>query len=149
MRWLIFELITSYYLSIEVKLREDCIFVSQESYARGAFKNFKIDDCKPIKTPIKYEIKLFKNNKAEKGGSDALQESYWSLLYLTYTRHYILYETIHVSRYNETLMTTQLIPPRKFFDIPKVQLTLAHSIQLLLFTSLLVTVTAIGVVTWL
>ena len=67
----------AYYLDIEVKQKEEGIFISQESCAKEILKKFKMDDCKPISTPIECGIKLSKDDEARKYGSDTLQESRW------------------------------------------------------------------------
>ncbi|MCH96054.1 reverse transcriptase, partial [Trifolium medium] len=41
----------SYYLGIEVKQKEDEIFISQQKYAKEMLKKFKMDGCMPINTP--------------------------------------------------------------------------------------------------
>ena len=55
----------AYYLGIEVKQKEDEIFISQESYTKEILKKFKMDDCNPISTPMECGIKLFKDDKEE------------------------------------------------------------------------------------
>ena len=54
----------AYYLDMEVKQKEEGIFISQESYVKEVLKKLKMDDCKPISTPIEYRIKLSKDDKA-------------------------------------------------------------------------------------
>ena len=41
----------AYYLGIEVKQKEECIFISQESYTKEILKKFKMNYYKPISTP--------------------------------------------------------------------------------------------------
>ncbi|KAG6425267.1 hypothetical protein SASPL_115694 [Salvia splendens] len=56
----------AYYLGVEVKQREDGVFITQEHYAKEILKKFKMEDCKPINTPVECEVKLSKNDKEEK-----------------------------------------------------------------------------------
>ena len=42
----------SYLFGIEVDQREDDIFISQKKYAGDILKKFKMDEVKPIMTPI-------------------------------------------------------------------------------------------------
>ena len=58
--------LTSYYLGIKVKQKEDEIFISQESYIKEILKKFNMDDCNPLSTPMEWEIKLFKDDEPEK-----------------------------------------------------------------------------------
>ncbi|KAH9697055.1 hypothetical protein KPL71_023445 [Citrus sinensis] len=55
----------AYYLGIEVKQKEEGIFISQESYAKEIFKRFKMNDCKPISTPVECRVKLSKHDEGE------------------------------------------------------------------------------------
>ncbi|KAK3026413.1 hypothetical protein RJ639_041425 [Escallonia herrerae] len=48
----------SYYLGIEVKQRDDGIFISQEAYAKEVLKRFNMKNCNPISISIEVEKKL-------------------------------------------------------------------------------------------
>ena len=56
----------AYYLDTEVKQKEEDIFISQETYAHEILKKFKMDDCKPISMPIKWELNFPKTMKEKK-----------------------------------------------------------------------------------
>ncbi|KAK3035633.1 hypothetical protein RJ639_033161 [Escallonia herrerae] len=47
----------SYYLGIEVKQRDDGIFISQEGYAKEILKKFKMDDVNPVNTLVECGVK--------------------------------------------------------------------------------------------
>ena len=96
----------AYYLGVEVKQREDGIFISQEGYAKEILKKFKMDDCNPISTPVECGIKLSKYDEAEKVDVTLFRSLVGSLRYLTCTRPDILYATGLVSRYMENPTTT-------------------------------------------
>jgi hypothetical protein len=42
----------TFFLGFQVKQMRDGIFISQEKYTKDLLKRFKMDDCKPIKTPM-------------------------------------------------------------------------------------------------
>ncbi|KAH9750942.1 hypothetical protein KPL71_014085 [Citrus sinensis] len=81
----------AYYLGIKVKQKEKNIFISQENYAKEILRKFKMNDCKPISTPVECRVKLSKYD----GGKDIdltfFKSLVGSLCYLTCTRPYILY----------------------------------------------------------
>lgn len=54
-----------YYLGIEVRKKEECIFISQESYAKEILKKFTMHDCKPISLPMECGVKLSKYDESE------------------------------------------------------------------------------------
>ena len=56
----------SYYLAIEVKQKEDEIFISLQSYAKKMLNKFKMDRCKPIGTLMECKMKLSKFDEARK-----------------------------------------------------------------------------------
>ncbi|KAL5566704.1 hypothetical protein UlMin_029868 [Ulmus minor] len=96
----------AYYLGIEVKQKEEGIFISQESYAREILKKFKMNDCKPISTPVECGVKLSKHDEGESVDPTFFKSLVGSLRYLTCTRPDILYAVGLVSRYMENPTTT-------------------------------------------
>ena len=96
----------AYYLGIEVKQKEEGIFISQESYAREILKKFKMNDCKPISTPVECGVKLSKHDESESVDPTFFKSLVGSLHYLTCTRPDILYAIGLVSRYMENPTTT-------------------------------------------
>ncbi|KAG6404541.1 hypothetical protein SASPL_136790 [Salvia splendens] len=96
----------AYYLGVEVKQLEDGVFITQEHYAKEILKKFKMEDCKPINTPVECGVKLSKNDKGEKVDPTLYKSLVGSLRYLTCTRPDILYATGLVSRYMENPTTT-------------------------------------------
>jgi len=83
----------SYYLDIEVKQKEDGIFISQQNYTKEMLKKFKMDSCKPIGTPMECKMKLSKFDEAERVDATNFKSLVGSLQYLTCTRPDILYAT--------------------------------------------------------
>ncbi|KAM1350470.1 hypothetical protein ACFX2F_004419 [Malus domestica] len=98
----------AYYLGIEVKQNEEGIFISQESYTKEILKKFKMDDCKPISTPVECGVKLTKQDKVENVDPTFFKSLVGSLRYLTCTRPDILYVVGLVSHYMENPTTTHL-----------------------------------------
>ena len=90
-----------FYLGIEVKQMEDGIFISQECYAKDILKKFKMDDCKPVSTPVECGIKLSRHENGEKVDPTFFKSLVGSLRYLTCTRPDILFGVGLVSRYME------------------------------------------------
>ncbi|KAM1652550.1 hypothetical protein ACFXTN_004992 [Malus domestica] len=98
----------AYYLGIEVKQNEEGIFISQESYTKEILKKFKMDNCKPISTPVECRVKLTKHDKGKNVDPTFFKSLVGSLCYLTCTRPDILYAVGLVSRYMENPTTTHL-----------------------------------------
>ncbi|KAM2949577.1 hypothetical protein FF1_036456 [Malus domestica] len=98
----------AYYLGIEVKQNKEDIFISQECYTKEILKKFKMNDCKPISTPVECRVKLTKHDKGESVCPTFFKSLVGSLHYLTCTRPYILYAVRLVNRYMENPTTTHL-----------------------------------------
>ncbi|KAG6516262.1 hypothetical protein ZIOFF_026717 [Zingiber officinale] len=94
----------TYYLGIEVNQREDEIFISQ-GYAREIVKKFKMNNSKPINTPVECGVKLSKND-GEKVDPTLVKSLVGSLQSLTCTRPDILYVVVLLSRYMKAPTTT-------------------------------------------
>ncbi|KAM1492578.1 hypothetical protein ACFX13_025100 [Malus domestica] len=98
----------AYYLGIKVKQNKEGIFILQESYTKKTLKRFKMNDCKPISTPMECGVKLTKHDKGEIVDPTFFKSLVGSLRYLTCTRPDILYAIRLVSRYMENPTTTHL-----------------------------------------
>ncbi|KAK2972283.1 hypothetical protein RJ640_014341 [Escallonia rubra] len=95
----------SYYLGIEVKQRDDEIFISQEAYAKEVLKKFNMENCNPISIPIEVENKLSRHVKEGPIDRTLFRSLVGSLRYLTCTRPDILFAVGYISRYMENLTT--------------------------------------------
>ncbi|PKU77377.1 putative mitochondrial protein [Dendrobium catenatum] len=103
----------AYYLGIEVKQKDEGIFISQESYGKEILKKFNMNDYKPISTPMECGGKLSKKENNEIVNPEIVNPTFFkslvgSLRYLTCTRPDILYAVGIVSRYMEVPTTTHL-----------------------------------------
>ena len=81
----------AYYLGIEVKQKEEGIFISQESYAKDILKKFRMDDCNPVSTPVECGVKMSKYDEGERVDATLFKSLVGSLRYLTCMRLDILY----------------------------------------------------------
>ena len=69
----------SYFLGIEVDQQNDKIFISQRKYANDILKKFKMENSKLISTLVEEKMKLVREGKRQKCGSNLLQEFDWKL----------------------------------------------------------------------
>jgi len=81
----------AYYLGIEVKQKEEGIFISQESYAKDILKKFKMNDCNPVSTLVECGVKMSKYDESEIVDPTLFKSLVGSLRYLTCMRLDILY----------------------------------------------------------
>ena len=73
----------NYFLRLQVKQREDGIFISQEKYAKNLVKRFGLDSKKHISTPMSSSAKLSRNAAGIEVDPTLYQSMIGSLLYLT------------------------------------------------------------------
>ncbi|GJS45551.1 retrovirus-related pol polyprotein from transposon TNT 1-94 [Tanacetum coccineum] len=55
----------NFFLSLQIKQLEDGIFFNQSKYIKEMLKKFRLEDAKPIKTPMLYETKLTRDEDGE------------------------------------------------------------------------------------
>ncbi|KAH9697084.1 hypothetical protein KPL71_023464 [Citrus sinensis] len=93
-------------LIVCLQAKEEGIFISQERYVKEILKRFKMNDCKPISTPLECGVKLSKHDEGEDIDPTFFKSLVGSLRYLTCMRPDILYVVGLVSRYMENPKTT-------------------------------------------
>jgi hypothetical protein len=75
-----------FFLGLQIKQAKEGTFVHETKYRKDILKKFKMDDSKPLSTPISTTTTL----DIDKDGEPVDQKEYWSmigsLLYLTATR---------------------------------------------------------------
>ncbi|XP_038895972.1 uncharacterized mitochondrial protein AtMg00810-like [Benincasa hispida] len=98
----------SYYLGIEVKQPDECIFISQERHAREILEQFKMINSSLVTTPIEVGIKLPKYEEGDVVDPLYFKSLIGSLRYLTCTRQYNLFSVGLISRFMESPTITHL-----------------------------------------
>lgn len=89
----------SYLLGMEIKQRENEVFICHKKYAKEVLKKFQMEECKAMSTPMNQREKLCKED-----GDDKVDEGYYRsligcLMYLTVTRPDILFDVSLLSRF--------------------------------------------------
>nr|KYP70017.1 Retrovirus-related Pol polyprotein from transposon TNT 1-94 [Cajanus cajan] len=91
----------SYFLGIEVIQQDDGIFISQKKYAADILKKFKMENSKPISTPVEEKLKLKKDSDGKRINATYYKSLIGSLKYLTATRPDIVFGVGLLSRFIE------------------------------------------------
>jgi hypothetical protein len=92
----------SYYLGIEVKQLEDCIMISQSSYAKKILEVAGMENCNPCHVPMENRLKLGKLVDGEVIDASMYRSLVGSLRYLVNTRPDLSYSVGIMSRYMES-----------------------------------------------
>lgn len=88
-----------YFLGLEVHQSMDGIFICQQKYAQEILKKFKMQDSKPVPTPLVLNAKLSKEDGDEMADARSYRSLIGSLLYLTATRSDLMYSASLLSRF--------------------------------------------------
>jgi hypothetical protein len=103
----------NYFLGIEVMQSNHGIFTCQKKYALDILKRFKMQDCKPVGTPMTTSIKLSKDDESEKVDEGLYRGLIGSLQYLIASRPDILFAVSILSRFMHSSRETHFIAAKR------------------------------------
>lgn len=113
----------SYFLGIEVVQQNDEIFISQKKYASDILKKFKMEQSKPVYTPVEEKLKLTRENDGKMADSIYYKSLIGNLRYLTATRPNIVYGVDLLSRFMEEPRVSHLQGAKRILRYIKGTLT--------------------------
>jgi hypothetical protein len=76
----------SFFMGLQIHQRSQGIFISQTKYIREMLKRFKMEDCKPVITPMQTSCKLSKDDDSKSTDQRKYRSMIGSLLYVTTSR---------------------------------------------------------------
>ncbi|WVZ58838.1 hypothetical protein U9M48_009064 [Paspalum notatum var. saurae] len=89
----------TFFLGFQIKQLREETFIYQEKYTRDLLKRFKMDDCKPIETPMATNIKLDPDESGIKVDQTLYRFMIGSLLYLCASRPDIMFSVCLCARF--------------------------------------------------
>ncbi|GJY10315.1 retrovirus-related pol polyprotein from transposon TNT 1-94 [Tanacetum coccineum] len=89
----------NHFLGIEIYQDEGGVFICQEKYVEKILKIFDMSECKPKDTSLLVNKKLMKEDGSSKVDSTLYRSLMRKLLYLTTTRHGIMFAASLLSRF--------------------------------------------------
>ena len=89
----------SSYLGIEVKQGNQCVFLSQTSYARKLLEHANLGECNVVTTPLEARVKFTNEEGGIRVNSTLYRSLIGSLRYLTHTRPDLLFSVGFLSRF--------------------------------------------------
>lgn len=95
-----------YFLRMEIKQKQNEVFICQKKYTREILKKFRMKNCKETATPMSEKEKLSKNDEAEKVDETLCRSMVGCLVYLTATRPDILHVVSLLSRFTNYATNT-------------------------------------------
>ena len=103
----------NYFLGLEVSQSKDGIFLNQEKYAHEVLKKYRMGNCKSAPTPLVQNMKLSKEDGAEKIDASLYRSLIGSLLYLTASRPDLMYSASLLSRFMQSPSKTHFIAAKR------------------------------------
>ncbi|GJV94168.1 retrotransposon protein [Tanacetum coccineum] len=99
----------------QIKQIEDGIFFNQSKYIKEMLKEFRLEESKPMKTPMSSDTKLAKDEEYESVDSTKYRGMIGSLLYLMASRPDIMFSVCLCARFQEGPKTSNLEVVKRIF----------------------------------
>ena len=111
----------TFFLGLQVKQKEDGIFLSQDKYVVEILKKFDFENVKTASTPIETQKPLVKDEEAANVVVHLYRSMIGSLMYLTASRPDIMFAVYACSRFQVTPKTSHLNAVKRIFRYLKGQ----------------------------
>ncbi|GJT94533.1 putative ribonuclease H-like domain-containing protein [Tanacetum coccineum] len=105
----------TFFLGLQVKQKEDGIFISQDKYVAEILKKFDFVSVKTASTPIETQKPLVKDEEASDVDVHLYRSMIGSLMYLTASRPDIMFAVCACSRFQVTPKTSHLSVVKRIF----------------------------------
>ncbi|GJX49122.1 putative ribonuclease H-like domain-containing protein, partial [Tanacetum coccineum] len=105
----------TFFLGLQVKQKEDGIFISQDKYVAEILKKFDFASVKTASTPIETQKPLVKDEEAADVDVHLYRSMIGSLMYLTASRPDIMFAVCACSRFQVTPKTSHLHAVKRIF----------------------------------
>ncbi|GKC49673.1 retrovirus-related pol polyprotein from transposon TNT 1-94 [Tanacetum coccineum] len=106
---------------LQVKQKNDGIFISQDKYVTEILKKFGFTDVKTISTPMETQKPLLKDGHGEEVDVHLYRSMIGSLMYLTYSRPDIMFAVCACTRYQVNQKMSHLHVVKRIFRYLKGQ----------------------------
>ncbi|GJW03562.1 putative ribonuclease H-like domain-containing protein [Tanacetum coccineum] len=111
----------TFFLGLQVKKKEDGIFISQDKYVTGILKKFGFTDVKTASTPMETQKPLLKDEDGEEVDVHLYRSMIGSLMYLTSLRPDIMFVVCAYARYQVNPKVSHLHAVKRIFRYLKGQ----------------------------
>jgi hypothetical protein len=105
----------SFFLGLQIRQRNQGIFVSQTKYIIEILKRFGMEDCKPVITPMQTNCKLRKNDDSKSTDQRQYRSMIGSLLYVTESKPDVMQEVGQVARFQAAPKESHVLAIKRIF----------------------------------
>ncbi|GJX94085.1 uncharacterized mitochondrial protein-like protein [Tanacetum coccineum] len=106
----------TFFLGLQVKQKEDEIFISQDKYVTEILKKFGFSDVKTVSTPMETQKPLLKDEDGEEVDVHLYRSMIGSLMYLTSSRPNIMFVVCACARYQVNPKVSHLHVVKRIFS---------------------------------
>nr|GEX43034.1 putative ribonuclease H-like domain-containing protein [Tanacetum cinerariifolium] len=105
----------TFFLGLQVKKKNDDIFISHDKYVAEILKKFRFTEVKNVSTPMKTQKPLLKDENGEEVDVYMYRSMTGSLIYLTSSRPDIMFAVCACARYQVNLKVSHLHAMKRIF----------------------------------
>ncbi|GJZ64631.1 putative ribonuclease H-like domain-containing protein [Tanacetum coccineum] len=107
----------TFFLGLQVKQKEDGIFISQDKYVAEILRKFSFTDVRTASTPIDTEKPLLKDSDGDDVDVHLYRSMFGSLIYLTSSRPDIMFVVCACARFQVTPKVSHLHAVKRIFRL--------------------------------
>ena len=105
----------SFFLGLQISQLDEGIFISQTKYIKEMLKKFKMEDCKPVSTPMVTGCKLSKDDESKEVDQRQYRSMIGSLLYVTASRPDVMQAVGQVARFQASPKESHVLAVKRIF----------------------------------
>jgi hypothetical protein len=105
----------SFILGLQIRQRNQGIFISQTKYIREMLNKFGMEECKPFTTPVKTSCKLRKYDDSKSIGQRKYRSMTCISLYVTTSRPNVMQAVGQVARFQESPKESHVLAVKRIF----------------------------------
>nr|GEU31725.1 hypothetical protein [Tanacetum cinerariifolium] len=107
----------TFFYRLQVKPKEDSIFISQDKYVAEILKKIRFIEVKTASTPMETQKPMLKHEDGEEVDVHMYRSIIGSLMYFTYSRPDIMFAVCACARYQVNLKVSHLNAVKKIFRL--------------------------------
>jgi hypothetical protein len=105
----------SFFLGLQIRQSNQGIFISQTKYIREMLKRFRMEDCKPVITPMQTSCKLSKDDNSKSTDQRQYRSMIDNLLYVTTSIPYVMQVVGQVARFQAAPNESHVLAIKRIF----------------------------------
>jgi hypothetical protein len=105
----------SFFLGLQIRQRNQGIYISQTKYIREMIKRFRMEDCKPVIIPMKTSCKFRKDDDSKSIDQRQYRSIIGSLQYVTTSRPDVMQAVRQVALFQETPKESHVLAVKRIF----------------------------------